>query len=85
MKEEKIIVNLYAEWDEEKGWYVNTNYSHYYDDHVYHSIDTSLIEATALAVPIVSLLGLSGYGAEEKVEGQILEQIEYTNTVHKYK
>ena len=85
MKEERIIVNLCAEWNEEKGWYVNTNYSYYFDNEVYHAIDTSLIDAPTGFVPIFSLLELFGYDAEQKIEGQVLEQIEFMSNTYKYK
>ena len=86
MKEEKIIISLYAEWNEKKqGWYVNTNYNHYYNNEVYHAVDTSLIDASVNFVPIISLLELLGYDTEEKIDGQVLEQIEFMSDAYKYK
>lgn len=86
MKEEKIIISLFAERNEEKqGWYVNTNYNYYFDDEVYQAVETFLIDAPVGFVPIVSLLELLGCDTEEKIRGQVLEQIEFMSNAYKYK
>ena len=86
MKEEKIIVNLCAEWNEEKeSWCVNTNYSYYFNNGVYNAIDTSLIDAPARFVPIISLLELLDYDTKLKIERQVLKQIELMSNTYKYK
>ena len=86
MRDEKIIVNLYAEWNEEKqGWYVDTNYNYYFNDECYHAVDSALVNAPLGFIPIISLLEFMGYNAGDKIEGEVLEQIDFIHKYYKYK
>lgn len=83
---EKIVVGLFAEWDEEKGgWYVNTNCDFYRDEDILHLHEGLLIEACDEWVPAFALLELIGVNAEQAIGGKVLEEIEKVKNEYKLK